>query len=85
MYQSYFELDVDKYEHIKAIENKMSRAYARLRSTLYKDHYKKHFKGIDARDAKVIARAKDVGRKIVSIEYGTQQWKLIYDSFDEES
>jgi hypothetical protein len=57
-----FKLDIDKYEHIKAIENKMSCAYARLRSTLYRDHYKKHFEGSDAHNAKAIARVKDVGR-----------------------
>ena len=67
MYQSYFELDMDKYEHMKALENKMSCAYTRLCSTLHRDHYKKHFKGIDARDAEAIARAKDVGRNTVPI------------------
>jgi hypothetical protein len=70
---------------MKVLEKKISHAYARLRLTLYRDHYKKHFEDIDACDAKVIARAKDVMRKTVPIGYGIQQWKLICDSFDEES
>jgi hypothetical protein len=85
MYQSYFELNIDKYEHMKALENKMSHAYARFRLTLYRDHYKKHLEGIDTCDAETIVRAKNVRRKIVPIGNGIQQWKLICDSFDDES
>jgi hypothetical protein len=85
MYHSCFELDMDKYKHMKVLENKISRAYARLCLTLYRDHYKKHFEDIYVCDAEAIARAKDVVRKTIPIGYGIQQWKLICDSFDEES
>jgi hypothetical protein len=63
MCQSYFELHMDMYEHTSVIENKMSRAYARLCSTLYRYNYKKHFQGIDASDAEAIVKVKDVARK----------------------
>ena len=76
---------MDKYEHTTALENKMSRAYARLCSTLYRYHYKKHFEGIDASDAEAIARAKDVARKTLPLGLCLEQWKQICDSFDEES
>jgi hypothetical protein len=85
MYQSYFKLHLDKYEHIKALENKMGHAYARLRLTLYRDDYKRHFKGIDASDVEAITRAKDVVRKTLPLGFGFGQWKLICDLFDEKS
>ena len=77
---------MDKYKHVKALENKMGRAYARLHSTLYRAHYKRHFEGIDASDAEAIARANDVARKTtLPLGFGFGQWKLICDSFDDKS
>ena len=54
-----------RYEHIKTVENKMFRPYARLRSNLYK-------KGVDAHDAEEIARAKAVGRETMPKRYGPE-------------
>jgi hypothetical protein len=85
MYQSNFALNMEQYEHVKAVRIKMSRAYSRLRSNLYRDHYKKYFKGVDAHNAEEIARAKAIGRETVPKGYGPEQWKLICDSFDDES
>jgi hypothetical protein len=85
MYQSYFDLHMDMYEHTSAIENTMSRAYARIRSNLHRKDYKQHFVGIDANDAEAIAKAKDVARKTVPKGYQIDQWKQICDSFDKES
>ena len=73
------------YEHTSALENKLSRAYARIRSNLYRYNYKKHFRGIDANDAEAIAKAKDVARKTLPKGFQSEQWKQICDSFDKES
>ena len=85
MYQSYFDLDMDMHEHTRAIENKLSRAYARIRSNLYRHNYKKHFKGIDASNAEAIAKAKDVARTTLPKGFQSEQWKQICDSFEKES
>jgi hypothetical protein len=54
---------MDKYEHIEVVENKMNRAYARLHSTLYRDHYKKHFEGIDERNVEQLLGLRMLGGK----------------------
>ena len=63
----------------------MGRAYTRLCSNLYRDHYKKYFEGVDACDVEEIGKAKAIGREIMPKGYGPEKWKLICDSFDEES
>ncbi|XP_059452041.1 uncharacterized protein LOC132182730 isoform X2 [Corylus avellana] len=83
--KSNFELNMGRYEHNKAVENKMGRAYARLRSNLYRDHYKKYFEGVKANDDEAIARAKALGRETLPEGYSPDQWKLICDSFDATS
>jgi hypothetical protein len=66
MYQSNIALNMGRYEHIKAVENKKCHAYARLHSNLYKE-------GVDACDAEEIAKVKAVGRKTMSEWYSSKQ------------
>jgi len=83
--RSFFKLSYELNEDITTVNHKMSRAYSRIRSRMYKEEYKIHFKGVDKNDAESMATATTAVREKYPNDIHPDALKSICDLFEADS
>jgi hypothetical protein len=85
MFQSFFKLDENNENHMKALRYTMGKSYSRIRSELHLNDYKIHCEGIDPEDSASMANAIANARATLPNGICQEQWLKICDSFEEET